>query len=291
MKAIVNSELENYYGGANRGDRLNPGQSMYAGDFLISRSGMFYAKYESSGNFALYDWNNRPIWTSPRWRSNISPGKVTMQASDGNFVVYNRSNQPVFSSNKYGPSHVGSYLILQNDGNLVTYNRYNRPTWASGTNRSVPSNALTSSKYNQAVGASVSAGGLCGVAAAGASACAGVASFYSACGVVTAAGAVCGVVGGVANVCAGDVAAASVCGAVAGIGAVCGAVASVVGVCAGDIAGAEANAASACAGNISGTDVCAADANFGVQGAGVCAAQVGFCGAVACVALPIGGNW
>ena len=46
-----------------------------------------------------------------------------------------------------------------------------------------------------------------------------------------------------------------------------------------------------CGGAVAAAGACGAEANLGAQAIGACALQIGLCGAVACIALPIGGNW
>lgn len=79
-----------------------------------------------------------------------------------------------------------------------------------------------------------------------------------------------------AGTCAGVVSGIGVSGASADMGSICGLV---------------AEGANACAGDLEGVGACMADANAGATGIGACLAQVGVCGLVACIALPVGGNW
>ena len=108
-------------------DTLNPGDTLNAGERLVSDNQQYSLALERNGNLVLYA-GRRVLWASNTQGQRVQA--CTMQP-DGNLVCYLRNGQPVWSTNT--SDRPGSFLVLQNDGNLVIYQPY--PVWASNTER------------------------------------------------------------------------------------------------------------------------------------------------------------
>lgn len=118
-------------------DNLYANQYLYAGQRLADTWGCYYhLEMQSDGNLVLYAGN------SPYWATNTSGrGAYAVMQSDGNFVVYDWWNRPVWSTNTWG--HPYSFLAMQSDANLVVYDGTTLdcrsgwcqyvPLWASNT--------------------------------------------------------------------------------------------------------------------------------------------------------------
>jgi hypothetical protein len=106
---------------------LLPGQSLHAGQQVVSTDGRFRLVYQSDGNLVLYQ-AGIALWHSHT--NGTTPGLAAMQG-DGNFVIYNASGVPVWHTSTFG--NPGAILAIQNDGNLVIYRADGVPIWASGT--------------------------------------------------------------------------------------------------------------------------------------------------------------
>lgn len=106
---------------------LLPGQSLHAGQEVVSTDGRFHLVYQGDGNLVLYQ-AGIALWHSHT--NGTTPGLAAMQG-DGNFVIYNASGVPVWHTVTYG--NPGAILVVQNDGNLVIYRSDGVPIWASGT--------------------------------------------------------------------------------------------------------------------------------------------------------------
>jgi hypothetical protein len=118
------ARAQNYYYG-----RLNPGQSLAPGDWLLSPSGNYGLQLIANqggyfdGALVFFDispWTN--LWTDPGLPHPRTPGSAAMQ-SDGNFVVYSSDCTGPYSScwstQTYG--HNGAYLKLGDEGSLGVY--------------------------------------------------------------------------------------------------------------------------------------------------------------------------
>jgi hypothetical protein len=110
--------------------KLNPGEYLFADQYLISPNGEYQAKQQSDGNFVLYDYGN------PLWASNILDTSVsyTIMQTDCNLVSYTYNGTPVWATNTSGLGY-GCYLQVQDDGNLVIYTAFDGPVWATNTDR------------------------------------------------------------------------------------------------------------------------------------------------------------
>ncbi|GGN60141.1 hypothetical protein GCM10010112_16070 [Actinoplanes lobatus] len=120
-------------------DTLKNGEKLLLNQRLISRNGLYEARMQANGTFAVYrvlqnDTVNGLWTTAPAKRSNESA--FVGNQGDGNLVVYAGSPtggpvRPLWASgtNGRGPGE----LVMQNDGNLVLY-AAGGPTWSSRTN-------------------------------------------------------------------------------------------------------------------------------------------------------------
>jgi hypothetical protein len=97
-------------GGGGETARLNPGEYLWAGEWISANGGMFV--YQVDGNLVLYQTSNgQPLWASGT--AGTSQG-ITVMQGDGNLVVYDGGGVPVWASNTAG--HPGAYadLVLGN---------------------------------------------------------------------------------------------------------------------------------------------------------------------------------
>lgn len=108
---------------ANGEDTLWAGQSLFAGERLVSANGQFQAAVQSDGNFVVYGPGGA------RWQAGTrGSGPELAVQSDGNVVLYG-SGRPQWWT---GTSGSGARLVMQSDGNLVVYLN-NRAAWSIST--------------------------------------------------------------------------------------------------------------------------------------------------------------
>lgn len=106
---------------------LNPNQSLYVNQFLISPNRKYKLIMQTDGNLVLYRVrDNYPLWHT---QTHGQPVSRAIMQGDGNFVLYLTNGRPVWATGTQG--HPGSYLVLQDDGNLVIYKPV--PIWWTGT--------------------------------------------------------------------------------------------------------------------------------------------------------------
>ena len=107
-------------------DRLNAGDQLGLGQYIMSQDARFVLSLNSDGN--LVEYSNGVRWTPNT--GNKGATHLLMQ-TDGNLVLYTANNTPVWQSTATGGA---AHLIVQTDGNLVTYNNSSgNPNWQSGT--------------------------------------------------------------------------------------------------------------------------------------------------------------
>lgn len=106
-------------------DTLRAGQSLIAGQALVSHSGAYRAIMQGDGNFVVYGPSG------PTWNSGTTGqgGTQVIMQTDGNLVIYAPGGKAVWSS-LTAPSN-GDALVMQDDGNLVIYSA-DVALWANG---------------------------------------------------------------------------------------------------------------------------------------------------------------
>jgi hypothetical protein len=109
-------------------DRLTPGQTLQAGQYMRAQDGRSAIVLQGDGNLVLYAGGYRVLWFSGTGGVGIS--KLIMQ-TDGNLVLYRVNGQPTWFSGTGG--NANSTAILQTDGNFVIYNNSGTPIWFTGT--------------------------------------------------------------------------------------------------------------------------------------------------------------
>ncbi|HYC88577.1 MAG TPA: hypothetical protein VEO54_05150 [Thermoanaerobaculia bacterium] len=116
-------------------DRLEPGQTLTAGQTLVSQNGLYLLILQHDGNLVLYKNG------FARWATHTGTGTRAVMQSDGNFVLYGASGS-VWATNSSG--HPGAYLLVQNDGNVVVYAPGGRALFSSDTvfDRLLPGESL-----------------------------------------------------------------------------------------------------------------------------------------------------
>ena len=107
-------------------DRLNGGESLGAGQQLISPNGQFVLVMQGDGNLVEYAPGNRAVWASGTNR----PNSIALMQSDGNLVVIAPGNVPVWNAGTNG--NPGADVELQSDGNLVVYAQGHIAKWSTG---------------------------------------------------------------------------------------------------------------------------------------------------------------
>jgi hypothetical protein len=114
---------------------LNPNQSLYVNQFLISPNGKYKLIMQSDGNLVLYRvYDNYALWNSGTAGQAVS--RVIMQ-DDGNLVIYLTNGRPIWSSRTQG--NPGSHLRLQDDGSLAIYKPV--PIWYISTGQGLQADA------------------------------------------------------------------------------------------------------------------------------------------------------
>lgn len=113
-----------------RGDRLNSGEILYAGQYIASPNLRTALVLRANGDLVLYGPNtSNGKGYSIRWSQNTSGADRLVMQGDGNLVVYQGSTPRWWS----GTGAAGSYAIVQNDGNFAVRNPAGASQWATGT--------------------------------------------------------------------------------------------------------------------------------------------------------------
>ena len=129
---------------AHKGHLLLPGQSLFAGDYLLAPNGRYSAYLQYDGNFTVC-WGTPPdalvgaMWDAGTGGAVVAITdakelRLTMQ-DDANLVLY-RLNEALWSSGT--ARQRGDYFaMIQDDGNFVSYNgtpaSRREPFWDSHT--------------------------------------------------------------------------------------------------------------------------------------------------------------
>lgn len=135
--AVIRFENDNVWSSAERprgtkesvSDTLRVGQSLRAGDSLVSKNGEYRCVYQPDGDLVVSK-GDKEIWSTGTGGS--APGNVSQQG-DGNLVVWDAQGGLRWQ-------HVGglaggdSTTVMQDDGNLVTYVG-GKAVWACGAYR------------------------------------------------------------------------------------------------------------------------------------------------------------
>ena len=109
-------------------DRLKPGESIQAGDSLISSNGNYRLEMQTDGNLVIYNQNNQAIWHTHTY--NTTASNLIMQL-DGNLVLYSSNRVAHWHTHTQNRSGQGVNAVIQNDGNFVLYTASNEAIWDS----------------------------------------------------------------------------------------------------------------------------------------------------------------
>lgn len=101
---------------------LTAGQTLVAGQQLVSPDARYVAVVQPDGNFVTYGPGGRALFATG---TGGNPGAQLALQTDGNLVLYSGGRPRWFT----GTSGSGAVLALQNDGNLVVYTN-GRAAWA-----------------------------------------------------------------------------------------------------------------------------------------------------------------
>jgi hypothetical protein len=126
-----NRDRDRFEGGGNVTDILKAGESLRAGQELVSNNGQNRLIMQYDGNLVVY------IPTGPRWDTGtwalplaMRPNRLDMQA-DGNIALFNDQNFVAWEA--HIATKGGTHLAMQDDSNLVVYRDDNSPVWATNT--------------------------------------------------------------------------------------------------------------------------------------------------------------
>jgi hypothetical protein len=110
-------------------DRLNSGESLGLGQYIVSQNGQIKLTLQGDGNLVLIS-GTQVLWASG------TNGRGTLNAvmqSDGNFVIYGSSGA-IWNSGTQG--YPGAWLTVQNDGKAIIYDQTNMARWTVPSIRS-----------------------------------------------------------------------------------------------------------------------------------------------------------
>lgn len=124
-------------------DKLMPGQSLTANQFLKAPNNHYVLYMQTDGNLVLYRTNANPnpkTWIAT-WSTFpiFKPGDVTWvtMQKDGDFRIFSYNIYGLvyaeITSSKFYNYIPNSYIQLQNDGNLVLYSPARVALWATNT--------------------------------------------------------------------------------------------------------------------------------------------------------------
>ncbi len=102
---------------------LNAGQTLTAGQMLVSANRQYQAVLQTDGNLVVYGPNNQVLFATNT--GGTANPRLAMQP-DGNLVLYGASGPQWWT----GTSGANAQLSMQDDGNLVLYTD-GRAAWAS----------------------------------------------------------------------------------------------------------------------------------------------------------------
>jgi len=110
---------------------LDQGNSLTAGQKLVSQNGKYMLIYQTDGNVCIYSTSGgKSVWNSGVTHT---PGKLKLH-SDGNLVASDSGNIPQWSTNTANKGTSPFKLVIQNDRNLVLLDSDNIILWKSNTN-------------------------------------------------------------------------------------------------------------------------------------------------------------
>ncbi|GHJ42946.1 hypothetical protein Cs7R123_02880 [Catellatospora sp. TT07R-123] len=108
--------------------RLDPGETLGAGQRLVSADGQYVLVMQTDGNLVMYAPGSLALWATGTNR----PGSIVQMQTDGNLVVYAPGHVAVWASGTSGALHAE----MQTDGNIVIYNNADHAArWASAAIR------------------------------------------------------------------------------------------------------------------------------------------------------------
>jgi hypothetical protein len=138
-------------------DTLNQGNSLTAGQKLVSKNGKYMLLYQTDGNVCIYSTSGG----SPVWSSGVThtPGKLKLQPN-GNLVAHDSGNIPQWSTKTANKGTSPFKLVIQNDRNLVLTDSDNVILWKSNTNISDDGSITPTTPYFSYVDQSIMKVGL-----------------------------------------------------------------------------------------------------------------------------------
>ncbi len=117
-------------------DSLAMGISMAQEQYIQSLSGVYFARVQADGNFAIFSSStfaaSSIVGESKSKDKGVAPYRMNLQ-KDGNLVIIDSKNATTWSSGTSGLGTFPHRLVMQNDGNMVIYDALNQATWATNT--------------------------------------------------------------------------------------------------------------------------------------------------------------
>merc|ERR1719474_581805 len=113
-------------------DELLPGESLLAGQGLMSVDSRYLAVMQPDGNFVMYDLENDQVIL----QSNTDDGTKATFGDDGNFIVYNDEGRVRWHSGL--TSDDPARLVMGVNGELIMYDSADNTVWTSEEHDPVP---------------------------------------------------------------------------------------------------------------------------------------------------------
>jgi hypothetical protein len=114
------------------GSQLNPGESLFANQYLASGNLQYAFMMQGDGNAVLYGADDG-LGYRPRWHTNTNSSganRLYMQ-TDGNLMLLRPDGSVVWMTSTWG--HPGAFFVVQSDGNVVLYDSDGTtPLWHPG---------------------------------------------------------------------------------------------------------------------------------------------------------------
>ncbi|MGQ7297619.1 hypothetical protein [Quadrisphaera sp. KR29] len=111
-------------------DRMTHGQSLAAGEWLMSPNRQYGMTLQGDGNLVVYGPGRRALWASDTYGN---PGATFRLADDREMLITSRDGRVLWRSG--GGGNGAETLRLQDDGNAVLYRLDGSAAWYSGWDR------------------------------------------------------------------------------------------------------------------------------------------------------------
>ncbi|MEU9094998.1 tyrosinase family protein [Streptomyces sp. NPDC048428] len=114
---------------AAQGDRMLPGDTLVAEQYLTSQDGAYTFKFQANGNLLLSrSENNAPLWTSGT--EGKAPGGVCILQKDGDLAIFDAGYNRVWHTNTGSLENRASRFYVQYNGHASIYRPDGRLVWS-----------------------------------------------------------------------------------------------------------------------------------------------------------------